>query len=331
MNNLAEAYQNLGQHCRGRAAPRQGAGNQPPRPGGGGLHRRSTAMNNLAMLYLDQRQFDQGRAAPGQGCWKFCRRRSGRGEPRHAHRHEQPGGACTMDQGELPQGRAAPGQECWKSAAASGGRSTHLTRSMTMNNLAASVLVRTGEAGPLDPPVSRSSVPKFLAQLGTGSSVTRLNAMANLGVSYRDAGRLPEAIALLEQAWELARKQPGSPADPLACRYRHRPGRARTTGPASSPSPSRSTARHSRRPASSTRRRRRRPPMLLVILGRELAQAAEVRRRRAAPPRVPEDPRAERSRTTGRPSTRSPCSAAACWARRSTPRPNRCSWPATRG
>ena len=40
--------------------------------------------------------------------------------------------------------------------------------------------------------------------------------MANLGVNYRDAGRLPEATALLEQAWAMARKQPGPPADPLA-------------------------------------------------------------------------------------------------------------------
>src|SRR5262249_55202551 len=36
-----------------------------------------------------------------------------------------------------------------------------------------------------------------------------LITMANLGVNYRDAGRSPEGIALLEQAWALARKRPG--------------------------------------------------------------------------------------------------------------------------
>jgi tetratricopeptide (TPR) repeat protein len=34
--------------------------------------------------------------------------------------------------------------------------------------------------------------------------------MANLGINYRDGGRLSEAIALLKQAWELARKDPRS-------------------------------------------------------------------------------------------------------------------------
>jgi tetratricopeptide (TPR) repeat protein len=36
-----------------------------------------------------------------------------------------------------------------------------------------------------------------------------LLTMANLGVNYRDAGRLVEGTALLEQAWAMARKRPG--------------------------------------------------------------------------------------------------------------------------
>jgi hypothetical protein len=46
------------------------------------------------------------------------------------------------------------------------------------------------------------------AKLGPDHPDTVL-VMANLGVNYRDAGRWPEGTALLEQAWEIARKGPG--------------------------------------------------------------------------------------------------------------------------
>ena len=42
-----------------------------------------------------------------------------------------------------------------------------------------------------------------------------LTAMANLGGNHRDAGRLQEGLALLEQAWALARKRPDPLAKPL--------------------------------------------------------------------------------------------------------------------
>src|SRR5262249_26975109 len=41
-----------------------------------------------------------------------------------------------------------------------------------------------------------------------------INAMASLGFNYRDAGRLPEAIATLAKAWELDRRRHGPQADP---------------------------------------------------------------------------------------------------------------------
>src|SRR5262249_27379827 len=44
----------------------------------------------------------------------------------------------------------------------------------------------------------------------------RINAMVKLGINYRDAGRLPEAIAALAGAWELTRKRHGAQADPHA-------------------------------------------------------------------------------------------------------------------
>jgi tetratricopeptide (TPR) repeat protein len=45
-------------------------------------------------------------------------------------------------------------------------------------------------------------------QLGPDHPST-LHTMANLGVNYRHAGRLPEGTALLEQAWAMARKRSG--------------------------------------------------------------------------------------------------------------------------
>jgi tetratricopeptide (TPR) repeat protein len=52
------------------------------------------------------------------------------------------------------------------------------------------------------------------AKLGLDHPST-LITMAKLGVNYRDTGRLPEGIALLEHAWSMARKRPGPPANGL--------------------------------------------------------------------------------------------------------------------
>jgi tetratricopeptide (TPR) repeat protein len=56
-------------------------------------------------------------------------------------------------------------------------------------------------------------VSKFLAHFGPAHPGT-INAMGNLGINYRDAGRLPEGIAKLEQAREWDQKRHGPQADP---------------------------------------------------------------------------------------------------------------------
>jgi serine/threonine protein kinase len=64
-------------------------------------------------------------------------------------------------------------------------------------------------------PLFEELVPKFQATLGPDHPNT-VRGLANLGVNYRDAGRLPQGTALLERAWELAQKRPGPPAIALA-------------------------------------------------------------------------------------------------------------------
>ena len=210
-----------------------------------------------------------------------------------------------------------------------------LESSACENNLAESLMSSGSDRGNCDrsdPDLYSRSVARLRGRrsssLGPDHPDT-LNTMANLGVNYRDAGRLPEGTALLEQAWAKARKQPGPLVDDLAWI-------PRALGEAYDQAGQFAKAEPLYREALEAARKRHGEASLqsadvLGSLGLQLAQAAEIRRGRAAAPRVPEDPRAERSRTTGRRSTRSPCSAAACWARRSTPRPSRCSWPATRG
>ena len=85
---------------------------------------------------------------------------------------------------------------------------------IAMNNLADAVLARQ-ETGALGPLVRGGAEDGLETKLGPDHPDT-LVAMANLGVNYRDAGRLPEGTALLEQAWEMARKRPGPLADILA-------------------------------------------------------------------------------------------------------------------
>jgi serine/threonine protein kinase/tetratricopeptide (TPR) repeat protein len=70
-------------------------------------------------------------------------------------------------------------------------------------------------AGRLDRsvPLFEEVVPKFLAHLGPEHPET-IGAMADLGINYRDAGRLPEAISALARARELDRKRHGPQSDP---------------------------------------------------------------------------------------------------------------------
>jgi hypothetical protein len=98
----------------------------------------------------------------------------------------------------------------------------HLATLQSMNNLAALYwsTMQLGRSVLLFEEVLK----RRQAQLGPDHPDT-LTTMANLGVNYRDARRLPEGTALLERAWAMARKRPGAPAvfilTALAERYDH--------------------------------------------------------------------------------------------------------------
>jgi eukaryotic-like serine/threonine-protein kinase len=89
----------------------------------------------------------------------------------------------------------------------------HVATLMTMNNLARAYWL----AKKLDRsiPLYEEMVTKCLARSGPDQFQT-IHAMLNLGINYRDAGRLPEAVAKLELAWEWERKRRGLMVDPLA-------------------------------------------------------------------------------------------------------------------
>ncbi len=143
-----------------------------------------------------------------------------------------------------------------------------------------------------------------------------LMTVANLGVNYKDAGRLAEAIPLLEEAYQAAKKHPrlrwvgGQLLDAyakagenakLADLLQEQLAEARKTLPKDSPELAGLLAQIGL--ASCNRRNGPRP-------NRSSASAWPSARRR--------------SPMSGPPSTRSRCSAAPCWARRNTPKPNRC-------
>ena len=116
--------------------------------------------------------------------------------------------------------------------------------------------------------------------------------MAQLGVNYRDAGRLPEATALLEQAWEMARKQPGPLADPLA--WIPRPWPTRTTRPAGSPGRV-ALPRGTRDDPQASRGGVVETAICWRRLGLNLLKQQKYAEAEPLLARVPEDPRAERA------------------------------------
>jgi hypothetical protein len=76
-----------------------------------------------------------------------------------------------------------------------------------MNNLAA--LYWSTRQLERSVPLFEETLRRRQAELGPDHPST-LKTMAHLGVSYRDAVRLQEGTALLEQAWAMARNRPGS-------------------------------------------------------------------------------------------------------------------------
>ena len=148
--------------------------------------------------------------------------------------------------------------------------------------------------------------------------------MANLGVNYKDAGRLKEAIPLLEEAHQAAKRFPTLRwvADQLIDAYakagenakladllQEQLAEARKALPKDSPQLA----------------------GLLAQIGLSPAATEEMDRGRAAPPRKPGHPREVAARRLVHLQHASRCSAAPCWARRNTPKPNRSCWRATRG
>ncbi len=164
--------------------------------------------------------------------------------------------------------------------------------------------------------------------LGEAQPSTFITANS-LAESYL-AGRSQEATDLLGTAWAKAIKQPGLPVHDSLTLIRSTLGetyeQAGQFAKAEPPLP------RGARDGPPTARRGVAPiPPCRSSSPVNLLKQQRVRRGRAAAPRDPEVPRAARTGQLDDLQHEVRNSAAACWARRNTPRPSRCSWLATRG